>query len=74
LEFLSPTGVSPGLLVVPQRRELGFMGTWGFEGRVRLSLHHSLLAFFEIDLLFEALGFRDSRALYSGGLGWVVVF
>jgi hypothetical protein len=73
-EFAWGLGVSPGMLVVPERPEAGLSITWGAMARLRLVGAHYLTAHFEADLLYEILGFRETRTLLTSGLGWAIVF
>lgn len=73
-DFAWGFGVSPGFLVVPARTEAGLSVTWGAMARLRLTHRHYLSAHAEADLLFEQLGFRETRNFFTAGLGWAIVF
>ena len=67
-------GTSLGLFASTRPRELGLDIVWALEVRYRLNDHHFLNAFVETDLLFEQLGFAETRVVPACGLGWSVAF
>ncbi len=68
------TGTSLGVLVVPRSSEVGPIATWWAEARVRLSYRNFLTVYTEVDLLYRKLGFRQTRAVPSMGVGWTFLF
>ena len=67
-------GTSLGMLFSTRPRELGLDVVWAMEGRYRLNDTHFLSLFVEADLLFEQLGFVETRVITACGLGWSVQF
>lgn len=68
------TGVDLGFLAILDDPRVGLVPNWWLDVRFRLAEHHYLSLSAEFDILFDALGFADDRALFTGGLGWTVAF
>jgi hypothetical protein len=79
------SGTSLGVASVPARDELGLLSTWWGELRIRagrdrrvagsrrkVPSRHAFLVHVAVDLFFDKLGFRETRALPHFGVGWSV--
>ncbi|MGM0577285.1 MAG: hypothetical protein ACQEXJ_16280 [Myxococcota bacterium] len=62
--------VSPALLWIPDTGEVGPIGIWGLEMSVHVTRRHAVLVEGHVDMLFDALGFSETRQRVHVGLGW----
>ena len=73
-QFAFGFGTSLGLFASTRPRELGLDIVWALEARYRINDTHFLSVFAETDLLFERLGFVETRVVPACGVGWSVSF